>query len=565
MGGFGAMSYAARHPDRFAAAASFSGAVDTNNAGIASVVGEAAYGPRRTQEVRWRAHNPWDLAPNLRSLKLVLRTGNGRPGGPFSGGDADGIEQVVHSASSSLHDRLRLLRIGHVWEDHGPGEHTWPYWRRDLRRTLPQLMHSFARPPARPAAVTHRAVEPAYEVFGWRVRLQRPALEFSELRDATRNGFTVRGSGTATVTTPRHYRPGARVRVRRALGRAGAPASDRRGRSLGEAARARRARAGEPPPAVRAGRRHACVPGGGHAAPRALTPSPCIARWGPRVPAVWPTCASCGSAATCASATCPRSPRPPQGERTVPLFVFDDRLLTRGRFPSAPRTAFMLGCLRELDGALRERGGRLVVRHGKPEREIPRLAEEVGARSVHWTGDVSPWARARDQAVIDALAARRILAHASAGRLRGGRPGAHPHEAGQALHGVLAVRARLGQGDRGATRCTAPRELRLPSGLRAGRLPTLADLGLRPRRRAAPSCPARRPGAARCSASCARAWRTTSSAATPRRAARRACRPTCAGAACRRSSWTRRSPRGPARARAPTATSWPGATSTPPC
>ncbi len=213
MGGFGAMSYAARHPDHFAAAASFSGAVDTNNAGIAAVVGQAAYGPRRTQEVRWRAHNPWDLAPNLRGLKLVLRTGNGRPGGPFSGGDADAIEQVVHSASSSLHDRLRLLRIGHVWEDHGPGEHTWPYWRRDLRRTLPQLMHSFARPPAPPAAVTHRAVEPAYEVFGWRVRLQRPALEFSELRDATLDGFTVRGGGTATVTTPRHYRPGARVRV----------------------------------------------------------------------------------------------------------------------------------------------------------------------------------------------------------------------------------------------------------------------------------------------------------------------------------------------------------------
>jgi deoxyribodipyrimidine photo-lyase len=63
----------------------------------------------------------------------------------------------------------------------------------------------------------------------------------------------------------------------------------------------------------------------------------------------------------------------------VPLFVFDDRLLTGGRFPSAPRTAFMLGCLRELDAALRERGGRLVVRHGTPEREVTRLTERYRA------------------------------------------------------------------------------------------------------------------------------------------------------------------------------------------
>jgi deoxyribodipyrimidine photo-lyase len=68
-----------------------------------------------------------------------------------------------------------------------------------------------------------------------------------------------------------------------------------------------------------------------------------------------------------------------QGDRTVPPFVLGDRLLTGGRFPSAPRTAFILGCLRELDAALRDRGGRLVVRHGMPEREVPRLAEDYRA------------------------------------------------------------------------------------------------------------------------------------------------------------------------------------------
>lgn len=82
-------------------------------------------------------------------------------------------------------------------------------------------------------------------------------------------------------------------------------------------------------------------------------------------------------------------------DRVVPVFVLDDRLLA-GRFASAPRTAFMLGCLREL-------GDRLVVRRGAPEREIPALATDAGASSVLWTSDVSAFARARDRRVTGAL------------------------------------------------------------------------------------------------------------------------------------------------------------------
>ncbi|MDX6678148.1 MAG: deoxyribodipyrimidine photo-lyase, partial [Solirubrobacteraceae bacterium] len=56
-------------------------------------------------------------------------------------------------------------------------------------------------------------------------------------------------------------------------------------------------------------------------------------------------------------------------KRVVPVFVLDDALL-HGRFASSPRTAFMLGCLRALDEALRERGSGLVVRHGRPQSEL---------------------------------------------------------------------------------------------------------------------------------------------------------------------------------------------------
>ncbi len=213
MGGFGAMTYAARHPDTFVAAAAFSGAVDTNNPLDVAITGDEPFGPRATQEIRWRARNPWDLAENLRGLRLVVRTGDGEGGGPFGREGDDPVETVVHQMNVAFHDRLAQLGIPHTWDDYGPGSHTWPYWQRDLRKTLPQLMATFAHPPAPPRRVTFRAVEPRYAVYGWRVALRRPALEWSELSHATRRGFTLHGSGSATVVTPPDFAPRARVRV----------------------------------------------------------------------------------------------------------------------------------------------------------------------------------------------------------------------------------------------------------------------------------------------------------------------------------------------------------------
>ena len=217
MGGFGAMTYAARHPDMFVAAASFSGAVDNMDttagradgafAGLDGGTPDSIWGSRETEAIRWRAHNPVDLAENLRGMQLTIRTGNGQPGGPYGGGP-DGLEMGVHEESTNLHDRLDALKIPHVWQDYGPGAHSWPYWERDLRLTLPDIMNAFAHPPAPPSAVTFTAVEPTYEAYGWHVALTRPALEFSRLENATAAGFTLAGTGAAKVTTPALYAPG---------------------------------------------------------------------------------------------------------------------------------------------------------------------------------------------------------------------------------------------------------------------------------------------------------------------------------------------------------------------
>jgi S-formylglutathione hydrolase FrmB len=207
MGGFGAMSYAARHPDLFAAAASFSGAVDTNNPLDIAVTAATIFGPRATEQVIRRAHNPLDLAGNLRGLSLTIRTGNGRPGGPYGpSAGTDIVEFAVHQMSVGFHARLVALRIPSIWDDYGPGGHLWPYWQRDLRQTLPTFMTVFAHPKLPPASFSYTAVEPRFAVYGWSVALRRPALEFSRLRVDGRRRFSLTGSGRASITTAPLYR-----------------------------------------------------------------------------------------------------------------------------------------------------------------------------------------------------------------------------------------------------------------------------------------------------------------------------------------------------------------------
>ena len=103
-------------------------------------------------------------------------------------------------------------------------------------------------------------------------------------------------------------------------------------------------------------------------------------------------------------------------DRVVPLFVLDPGLL-EGRWPSPNRAAYLLGCLRSLDGQLRGIGGSLVVRTGDPTEVVPRLAAEVAADSVVVTREVTPYGRRRDRAVAAALVAQGRTFHARRGLL----------------------------------------------------------------------------------------------------------------------------------------------------
>ncbi|MGW0592032.1 alpha/beta hydrolase [Streptosporangium sp. NPDC002607] len=154
MGGFGAMSYAARHPGMFQAAASFSGVLHTRdgNGGVDWLLnrnGEDSaklWGPPRDPE--WAAHNPADLTGALRGVRLFVSSGDGSPG-PLDGtseprdeGEAALLRQAVTFA-----ERARANGVDVTVDFYGPGTHSWPYWSRGLERALPMLMDSIDAAP----------------------------------------------------------------------------------------------------------------------------------------------------------------------------------------------------------------------------------------------------------------------------------------------------------------------------------------------------------------------------------------------------------------------------------
>src|SRR4029077_12538625 len=163
-------------------------------------------------------------------------------------------------------------------------------------------------------------------------------------------------------------------------------------------------------------------------------------------------------------------------DRVVPAFVLDPVLL-RGRFASAPRTAFMLDCPRALDTALRERGSALVIRQGAAERELPALALEARAHAVYWASDATPYALARDHRVREALRTAGVEAVPGPGSFVAdvGKPrtgAGTPFTVSPPFHGAGSVLDRR-------TAHRAPQRLpALPRGLDRRALPSLADLHL---------------------------------------------------------------------------------------
>ncbi|MEU4477954.1 alpha/beta hydrolase family protein [Micromonospora sp. NPDC023966] len=149
MGGFGAMSYAARNPGMFRAAASFSGVVHPLKDpsywlpffGRTGLDPYALWGDPVAQRDIWQAHDPYYLAKQLRHTALFVATGDGTAGGPFDPpGQTNSLEALIHQENMDFVAQLRELGVSVTTDFYGPGTHSWPYWQRELHRSLPMLL-----------------------------------------------------------------------------------------------------------------------------------------------------------------------------------------------------------------------------------------------------------------------------------------------------------------------------------------------------------------------------------------------------------------------------------------
>ncbi len=93
--------------------------------------------------------------------------------------------------------------------------------------------------------------------------------------------------------------------------------------------------------------------------------------------------------------------------QVLACFVLDPRLeASSGR----RRLQFLGDSLRHLRDDL---GGRLLVTRGQPEKQIPRIAREIEASSVHVSEDFAPFGRRRDERVRAALGSVPLVATGS--------------------------------------------------------------------------------------------------------------------------------------------------------
>ena len=131
MGGYGAFKLALRHPERFAAAASLSGALD-----IHALIGRNTR--EQLREKRWIFGNLKQLPGSENDLlalagKVASLTGPRPPLYQWCG-----TEDFLYADNLAFRDHAQNLGLDLTYEE-GPGAHEWVYWDQQIQRVLEWL------------------------------------------------------------------------------------------------------------------------------------------------------------------------------------------------------------------------------------------------------------------------------------------------------------------------------------------------------------------------------------------------------------------------------------------
>jgi S-formylglutathione hydrolase FrmB len=132
MGGYGAFKLALTYPDRFAAAASLSGALD-----IQAVVSEKKDDPlNKAWLVQMRnVFGDLEKVPGSKHDLFVLAKRAAKAPVKPRLYQCCGTEDFLYADNVRFRDAIRQLPLDLTYEE-GPGEHTWAYWDEMIQRVL---------------------------------------------------------------------------------------------------------------------------------------------------------------------------------------------------------------------------------------------------------------------------------------------------------------------------------------------------------------------------------------------------------------------------------------------
>jgi S-formylglutathione hydrolase FrmB len=133
MGGYGALRMALAYPERYAAAACLSGALDLNRR-----LREAGKEGSRISLAEWVSLFGPDLKADadadLNQLAAIAAKSTSRPELFLS----CGTEDELLGESRAFRDRLKQVQFDPIYEEH-PGGHEWGYWDASIQRVLDWL------------------------------------------------------------------------------------------------------------------------------------------------------------------------------------------------------------------------------------------------------------------------------------------------------------------------------------------------------------------------------------------------------------------------------------------
>ena len=197
MGGEGALQYAAARPGFFGSAASFSGGISIDRPEWPSVL--QTYGADYGDVFGalggfWaRGHDPTARARNLRSTRLFVSAG-------------DSTQDIEAELRRHANDFVSAARHAgaRVRYDKHPGNHSWAYWKADLRHAI--AWGFFHKPPPTHRRWSYKTANQKGWMWGVRFRFKRPPTTLEVFRRRGGKLFG-RGSGKARIRTAsgRHF------------------------------------------------------------------------------------------------------------------------------------------------------------------------------------------------------------------------------------------------------------------------------------------------------------------------------------------------------------------------